>query len=294
MDNILFLGNGINLRDKEDDYSISSIYNKIKNGIDPSDYDLKGVSFSMLFESLMNVKGYSYVYDGIKKHFNEIKNRNVNEQIKERILNLTSNRFSQIFTTNYDFNIETKIFDYKVTNLKNISKTKKIYSYKVRHPQSNNEILIKHLHGDFQNGHNICLGKYEYSKKIKTLFDKFSLKKSKAHQLKIDKMPPWAQSFLMDNIYIVGFSLSFDEIDIWHLISLRAFYISLNVDIKNKIYFFDIFEQGNRLIDPDLYKTLLQRYNVEYVPLIKTNNNKWVNLYIEAFDNILNNNDAIN
>lgn len=292
MDNILFLGNGINLCE-EDNYSISSIYNKIKNDIDPSDYDLKGVSFSVLFESLMNVKSYSYVYDEIKKHFNKIKNWNVNEQIKERILNLTSNKFSQIFTTNYDFNIETKIFNYKVTNLKNMSATKKIYSYKVRHPQSNNEILIKHLHGDFQNGHNICLGKYEYSKKIKTLFDKFSLKKIKAHQLKIDKMPSWAQSFLMDNIYIVGFTLSSDEIDIWHLISLRAFYISLNIDIKNKIYFFDIFDQKERLTDPNLYKTLLQRYNIEYVPLIKTHNNEWINLYIEAFDNILSNDDAI-
>ena len=278
----------------DNNYSISSIYNKIKNGIDLSDYDLKGVSFSVLFESLMNVKGYSYVYDEIKKHFNQIKNRNVDEQIKERILNLTSNKISQIFTTNYDFNIETKIFNYKVSNLKNISETKKIYSYKVRHPQSNNEILIKHLHGDFQNGHNICLGKYEYSKKIKTLFDKFSLKKTKSHQLKIDKMPSWAQSFLTDNIYIIGFDLSSDEIDIWHLISLRAFYIYLNVDIKNKIYFFDIFEQEKRLTDPDLYRTILQRYNVEYLPLIKTNNNEWINLYIEAFDNILNNNDEIN
>ena len=36
-----------------------------------------------------------------------------------------------------------------------------------------------------------------------------------------------------DNEVIVGFILSSDEIDIWHLISLRAFYISLNVDIKN-------------------------------------------------------------
>lgn len=63
--------------------------------------------------------------------------------------------------------------------------------------------------------------------------------------------------------------------------------------IKCEIYFFDIFDQENRLTDPNLYKTLLQRYNVEYVPLIKTNYNKWINLYIEAFDNILNNDDAI-
>jgi len=73
-------------------------------------------------------------------------------------------------------------------------------------------------------------GKMQITKKTQIV------KQAKYKKLKLFDGLSWAELFFRSNIYIVGFGMSFSEIDIWWLINKRA-RIYNEVKLSNKIYY---------------------------------------------------------
>ena len=97
-------------------------------------------------------------------------------------------------------------------------------------------------------------GKYKFKgeSKIESLDSKFD---------NLDQDYSWIDRFFFDDIYIIGFGLGYEEIDIWWIIVQRAYmYYSTHKDkIKNKIVFIDIVPKEN-----DQFKQLLPDMHVKY------------------------------
>ena len=179
-------------------------------------------------------------------------------------------------TTNYDYMLELsyyKDFDPKSMKTSTGSSNNK---YNLTNKISIKDKSFYHIHGETENVNSICLGYEHYAGSLQYLRAELNTKKErKLENLvikqilegKMSSTEVWAEKFFTHNISILGLSLDFNEIDLWWLITYRAYLYYSNIVgmknlIRNSITFYDVSIKSK---DNELMKHSLTNMYVNYV-----------------------------
>ena len=114
-----------------------------------------------------------------------------------------------------------------------------------------NGVNIWHIHGEVSKDNTLMLGHEHYSGALQKMRSYLTRKKNFSPfvrgDINFDKNGAkysWTDVFLRDDIYIVGFSLDYTEIDIWWLLSYKE---RQNLNSNNKVgetYFYHFYENS--------------------------------------------------
>ena len=240
MNAALLIGNGLN-RCYSEALPWDMLLEKIANLYNVS-FD-KFNPFPLEFESIINqiLKKESLpgknIYDSIKDEIASI----VKEQ-KPPINSLhayyTKNIFiDHILTTNYDYMLENAFCGQSERKLKskNCSETK----YSVHRYLNVMGKYFYHIHGEANRPLSLCLGYEHYAGYLAELrkYLKSNLPiNQKIGQNSSRDQSSWVNLFFTHDIYIVGLGLDTCEIDLWWLLTYRAYlYYSNDSGLKNKM-----------------------------------------------------------
>lgn len=250
----LFIGNGLNRTISSniawDDLlkNIANEYGVIHN---------TNITFPLEFESIANqiLMGTSSPSPEI---YLELKQKII-AQIEKATLPKTAPHYAftglpvdSIFTTNYDYLLENSLapeFDYtKYQDPANMGNNR----YNLKTSRKISEKTIYHLHGEIKKPQTICLGYEHYAGTLQNMRSELNTKSKenglhiKAALLDESKTTnTWAEKFFTDDVDIVGFGLAQCEIDIWWLLTYRAYLFYSDRDgmrnlINNTITFHDV------------------------------------------------------
>jgi hypothetical protein len=152
-----------------------------------------------------------------------------------------------IMTTNYDCLLEYVYnSDYNI-NVKNVNYNTK---YQFGETFNNEKIKIYHLHGVIPHVKTICLGYGHYVGILNQVRNQVRIKlNSKIQQILLEekgKKNTWCELFYTSDIAILGFALTNCEIDIWWLLTHRAYlyYVLKAQNLNNKIVYYDIIDDN--------------------------------------------------
>ena len=195
------------------------------------------ISFPMQFENIINQilakenNPSDSVYAEIKKHIvDRLRGATLSDNTPHRLL---AQEAAAIITTNYDYLIEGSLDDcFSSAKIPFTSKDKN-NKYNINNYITVANKKIYHIHGDLRQAKSICLGYEHYAGTLQHLRDTIATKKDISKEKKPTiilalekedyKLNSWAKIFFTDDIHIVGLGLSQSEIDIWWLITYRAF-----------------------------------------------------------------------
>ena len=123
------------------------------------------------------------------------------------------------------------------------------------------KIRLWNMHGSFDIEERIMLGLYEYCESVTKLKRMFELSNGLLNA-EIDKNS-WPYVMLHSNVYILGFGLGYEEIDLWYFLTIRKRLIREKIIERNKIIYYSI--NDNSL---DIGKAkLLEALDVEVEPI---------------------------
>ena len=306
----LLIGNGLN-RCLNDTISWGDLLAHVAVQHDVQQYkwvqnSYDNVSFPMQFEAIINQiqkknqKIDADIYSKIKKEiaYQIRKARLDNNAIHFDYVKLPVNT---IMTTNYDYLLEIAL-DENYDVIKDYSgKKNTFFKYSVlSYPYVSGGKELFHIHGSLQWPSKVCLGYEHYAGQLQLLREQISTNDNiinlltKKSYLQNDyndsgrfNLSKWPALFFTDNIYIVGLSMSECEIDLWWLLTYRAYLFYNNVRgrslIRNKIIYYDVAKTENKAM-----KYRLNNLNVDYVFIQVFADDKisWESAYIITINNI--------
>lgn len=230
----VMLGNGIN-RCVLSNISWGDLLSEIAQD---HEIDLNSnISFPMQFENIINQilakenNPSDNVYDEIKKHIiGRLRGATLSDDTLHRLL---SQEADAIITTNYDYLIEESLDDSFSSAKIPVTSKDTNNKYNINNYITVSNKKIYHVHGDLRQAKSICLGYEHYAGTLQHLRDIIAVKKDIGKEKKPAiilalekedyKLNSWAKLFFTDDIHIVGLGLTQSEIDIWLLITYRAF-----------------------------------------------------------------------
>lgn len=256
MENCLFIGNGLN-RTLENSISWSDLLGDLATKYKTS--HCEEIPLPLEFERIVNhylerAECPSIgIYKEIKQFvIDKIRDTKLPENaIHKRIGEI---KVSSILTTNYDYFLEY------VFNPLYLHKGFENNKYLFKPTSTQNNVKFYHLHGMAASQQSICLGYEHYvgiAEKLRGELNSKTNKESAKMRIKqilcgeIESNNTWGEKFYTSNIDIIGFELSSCEIDIWWLITHRAYlyytnYEKLKEKIENEITFYDVVDDKKR------------------------------------------------
>lgn len=100
------------------------------------------------------------------------------------------------------------------------------------------KIRLWNIHGSFDIEERIMLGLYEYCESVTKL--KRMFEQSKGHLNTETDKKSWPYVMLHSNVYILGFGLGYEEIDLWYFLTVRKRLIREKILERNKIIYYSI------------------------------------------------------
>ncbi|MBQ2675358.1 MAG: SIR2 family protein [Prevotella sp.] len=100
------------------------------------------------------------------------------------------------------------------------------------------KIRLWNMHGSFEVEKDIMLGLYEYGESIHKLKCMFEPQKGKLNA-EVEENS-WPYIMLHSNVYILGFGLGYEEIDLWYFLTIRKRLIREKNIERNKIIYYSI------------------------------------------------------
>ena len=220
-DSVLLLGNGVNRI--HNTYSWENLLRELVDYADKSETILiKDKPFPLLYEEIVL---RSKLHSGkkeeeIKKHIAELSAK-LNPNNIHRSIMLSG--FTNILTTNYDYTLENA-GDCPSVNCSGINETK----YSIFRRQCAGRTTIWHIHGEEKAAGSILLGYEHYAAYIQQMRNYVNSIDEKDNSVSINlpsgtnTVLSWLDIFFTKNIYILGLSLDYTEIDLWWLLTYRA------------------------------------------------------------------------
>ena len=161
-----------------------------------------------------------------------------------QVLNLP---VSEILTTNYSYELEMaalKATTIKESRLKSMvmhsncvkrcENRYRFYTYN-RLP---NEMRIWHIHGEARVANTMILGHYYYANnlaKMRALLQGSSKRYATKSKTKTSEFDCWLDSFILGNVYVLGFGFDLSEFDFWWLLNRKK----LEKADHGKVYFYE-------------------------------------------------------
>ncbi len=288
MENSILFGNGINLPNEE------STWDGILKGMASDDSFQNIKSNTLKYEYIMLQKRefqkVPYLCGGhmlLGGHFNyalraNTENDILKKQICQTLLNnpptvlydeLARLNINNYLTTNYELYLN-KAFSRLGCSVEENKDNSRLFMYYYAKKDSD-EAFIFNIHGDVTDRRSLVLGFNQYSKSVVEIENLLEAKNN-GKQLKKN----WIDTFLNSNLYIIGFGLSEDEIDIWNILVYRKRMNRNNGNKINRICFFDVSNRRN--IEKE---KIYNGFDID-VEFIEVNNEDWLGAYNEAFQRI--------
>lgn len=254
MDAAVLIGNGLNKC-----YSTDISWNDLLCDI-ANEHNVvfnKGNPFPLEFESITNQilkkdkSPSKQIYMDIKRKISEtlINRVPVEQSIHESfVLGLPANHF---LTTNYDYMLERVVQPYGVIKHSSpIAETK----YSLYRSITIGDKTFHHIHGEAKSPSTICLGYEHYAGYLAKMREYLKANPSIYERVKgnlVPLDPSWLNLFFTHDIYIVGLELDTCEIDLWWLLTYRAYlYYSndsgLRKMLRNKVVIYFSAKDENR------------------------------------------------
>lgn len=241
-DKVLLVGNGFNLvTDKGAGWN--ELLNRVA-GVASTEHEekiRKAKPFTLWFEELLRRSISADVKNDISTYLTDYLTPNSHHA---KLMQLG---FSNILTTNYDYNLEKSVGD----NWKSNRPAKENY-YSLFRRNSIEKQNIWHIHGELNNTKSIMLGHEQYSgytqkisnflttgvvtdskkRKKRPYLSKFASKKT---VIKGD-VQTWVDLFLEKEVHIVGFSFDYTENHFWNLL-IKKEKLRANDNSLGNVYF---------------------------------------------------------
>ncbi len=272
---VLLIGNGLNLA-FNDGFSWNAMLKDIRCNSseklpkDPCEFDCP-----------MPLKAIVYTNDNIEEAIKEFKKENnilfgeVNDDRKRQILqNILGIGFDDILTTNYSYELEIAGLNtrgIKETALKKISTHTNavgqvdskylLHSYnKLKFNGFANRIW--HIHGEARKPSSMILGHYYYANLLGRMTEYLSKNSNRYEHLyrseKVLELRSWIDSFILGDVYILGFGFDLSEFDLWWLLNRKK----RERAPHGRVYFFDTYDEKS-----DVRNELLKTLGVEIMDL---------------------------
>lgn len=228
--NVLLLGNGINLA-----YGGIS-WKELLKGINVrDDLDIDHLTLPMPLQAIL--LSNNCLKDAMKENngcfCGEIKTE---EQMKV-LQELLSFGFDDILTTNYSYELEAAATGREKVSFQYVSRKQdktsavtkaesKFMFHTFNHVDFNNvENRIWHIHGESRKPDSMILGHYWYGNmlsRMKSLSDSGKDTFYQKQQTGVEQTyESWLDSFIMGNVYVLGFGFDPSEIDLWWLLNRK-------------------------------------------------------------------------
>ncbi len=233
----ILIGNGIN-RSFSSRESWLDLINSFSDGRKFNENDLEGVPFPLKIV-IASRNNYN---EKLKQMADRMKGGIESDEQAILIKQILSLPIRDIITTNYGFELETvlsgidigRVSDYKISGMtdyikgQNISRAEAKYFLHTYHHGvlDGKEKRIWHIHGHAKNPSSIILNHYDYGRLLYRMNDYLADVGNK-YKLTVDnntemKYASWIDSFIMDDVYIVGFGFDFSEMDLWWLLERKS------------------------------------------------------------------------
>ena len=161
-----------------------------------------------------------------------------------QVLNLP---VSEILTTNYSYELEmaasggTNINEKQLRSMLMCSSRTRRCENKYRFYTYNhlpNEMRIWHIHGEARVANTMILGHYYYANnlaKMRALLQGSSKRYAARSKTKTSKFDCWLDSFILGDVYVLGFGFDWSELDLWWLLNRKK----LENANHGKVYFYE-------------------------------------------------------
>lgn len=286
--NVLFMGNGVNYSET---HSWANMIKSIAENEDDVQRLLKIENNKEVFCVPNNILSFAlFNMDDTVRHANYLRAfSNYSYESNEKINKLIAIPFDGILTTNYTYEIE---YAYNSQYPKFSEGRKRKHAFYSEQDSKylihtynyfENGIPIWHIHGEMRRKSSIVFSHDEYIRLIEKIvaYNAESGNKYLNFYEKL-KMKSWIDYFIAGNVYFLGCSLDFTELDIWWLIGRK---LRERADV-GQIYYYDPITEDNK------YKhEVLKMRDIKVETLgfdFSNGNNNYDEFYMRAIDDIAN------
>ena len=225
---VLFLGNGLNLA-----YSGISWTDLIRKIAKRDDFDWSRSEMPMPLQAIL--ASDNRIRTSLKIAKEDFRGKIRNEQQMEVLRDLLTMGFDDILTTNYSYELEeAALGKYELTD----RQVAKLMRYTSKNPErnyllhtynqvkcGNTENRIWHVHGEIRKTDSMILGHYWYGKLLYKIIEESE--KNKDHYArnqkegKLIERNSWMDSFILGDVYVLGFGFGLSEVDLWWLLNRK-------------------------------------------------------------------------
>lgn len=215
--NTVFFGNGLNRLSNDDSWD--QIVECIKTA---STEDR--IPNTLQFEAKLSSQDH-YNIESEKELIIEICSKMKNYQPNEISDALAKLNVDNYITTNYDFTFQTSLMKagFDSTGSNHSEKTYSIKRYVEFENEQSQHKRIWYIHGELNRKNTIILGHKHYCDYTAKIVDYVSKSfwNGDDNDEKLGRVQSWIDLFFCSDIYIIGSRLSYEEIDLWWLLSYR-------------------------------------------------------------------------
>ncbi len=225
---VLFLGNGLNLA-----YSGISWSDLIGKIAKRDDFDWAESEMPMPLQAIL--ASDNQIRTSLKTAKEDFRGKIRTEQQMEVLRDLLTMGFDDILTTNYSYELEEAALVKKELTDRQVAK---LMRYTSKNPErnyllhtynqvtcGNTENRIWHVHGEIRKTDSMILGHYWYGKLLYKIIEESEENKDhyarNQREGKPTELNSWMDSFILGDVYVLGFGFGLSEVDLWWLLNRK-------------------------------------------------------------------------
>lgn len=269
---VLFLGNGLNLA-----FSGISWTDLIGKIAKRDDFDWSRSEMPMPLQAIL--ASDNQIRSSLKSAKEDFRGKIRNDRQMEALRDLLTMGFDDILTTNYSYELEEAALGQNELSDRQIAK---LMRYTSENPErnyllhtynqvkcGNAENRIWHVHGEIRKTDSMILGHYWYGKLLYKIIEESEKNKDHYARNQREGKPTernsWMDSFILGDVYVLGFGFGLSEVDLWWLLNRKQ----RERAEHGRVYFYELRSEKQR------EKTeLLKLMDVEVLDLGFSDNEK--------------------